>query len=166
MSTNAIIQKIEAEQIKRERLKESGKRKRVKENFRPGSTVRVHTRIKEGDKERVQVYEGIVIACSGRGLQRVFKVRKVSFGVGVERTFPLHSPWIEKIEVKQEGEVRRGKLYYLRDLSGRAAKIRQRRGNEAFKRLLEINTPQASPEGESQAGEAPAAESAPPQTNA
>ncbi len=141
MSINAIIQKIEAEQIKGDRLKTSGKRERVKESFRPGSTVRVHTRIKEGDKERVQVFEGVVIACRGRGLQRTFKVRKVSFGIGVERTFPLHSPWIEKIEVKQEGEVRRGKLYYLRDLSGRAAKIRERRGSEAFRRLLALNTP-------------------------
>jgi len=158
MSTNAIIQKIEAEQIKGDRLKPAGKRNRVKETFRPGSTVRVHTRIKEGDKERVQIFEGVVIACSGRGLQRVFKVRKVSFGVGVERTFPLHSPWIEKIEVRLEGEVRRGKLYYLRDLSGRAAKIREKRGAEAFRKVLGLDQPPA----EAAATEAPAAEAPKP----
>ncbi|MCW5828749.1 MAG: 50S ribosomal protein L19 [Deltaproteobacteria bacterium] len=151
MSMHPIIQKIEAEQIKGDRLKKAGKRGRVKENFRPGATVRVHTRIREGDKERIQIFEGVVIACKGRGLLRAFKVRKVSFGVGVERTFPLHSPWIEKIEVKQEGEVRRGKLYYLRDLSGRAAKLREKRGTENFRKLL---LPQQAPE-EAAAGNPP-----------
>ena len=95
--------------------------------FRPGDTVRVHVRLKEGDKERVQVFEGVVIR-KRRGLNRAtFTVRKVSYGVGVERIFPLNSPYIEKIEVVREGKVRRARLYYLRDLKGKAARLRERR---------------------------------------
>jgi large subunit ribosomal protein L19 len=95
----------------------------------PGDTVRVHARIVEGNKERVQVFEGDVIARSGSGVRETFTVRKVSYGVGVERTFPVHSPSIDKIEVVTRGQVRRAKLYYLRDLRGKAARIKERREN-------------------------------------
>ncbi len=87
----------------------------------PGDTVKVHFKIKEGEKERIQIYEGLVIALKGSGLKRTFTVRKISFGVGVERIFPLHSPKIEKIEVVKRGKVRRAKLYYLRDRIGQKA---------------------------------------------
>ena len=90
-------------------------------HFGPGDAVRVNVRIKEGDKERVQPYEGVVIGRSGYGIKETFTVRRVSFGVGVERIFPLHSPTIEKIEVIRPGRVRRAKLYYLRDKKGRKA---------------------------------------------
>lgn len=89
--------------------------------FQSGDTVRVSVRIKEGDKERVQPYEGVVIGRSGHGIQETFTVRRVSFGVGVERIFPLHSPTIESIEVPRRGKVRRAKLYYLREKKGRKA---------------------------------------------
>jgi large subunit ribosomal protein L19 len=92
--------------------------------FTPGDTVRVHVKIKEGDKERVQVFEGTVIAFNGTGSRRMFTVRKMSHGVGVERVFPLHSPNIAKIERADEGRVRRAKIYYVRKLSGKAARIR------------------------------------------
>jgi large subunit ribosomal protein L19 len=95
-------------------------------DFSPGDTVRVHVRIKEGDKERIQVFEGVVIARKHGGLRETFTVRKISFGVGVERIFPLHSPVIERIEVVRRGDVRRAKLYYLRKLKGKAARIRER----------------------------------------
>jgi len=91
--------------------------------YRAGDTVRVHVRIKEGEKERVQVYEGVVIAMTGKGASRAFNVRKISHGVGVERIFLETSPKIAKLEVVQEGKVRRAKLYYLRGLEGKAAKI-------------------------------------------
>jgi large subunit ribosomal protein L19 len=94
--------------------------------FRPGDTVRVHVRIKEGDKERIQVFEGVVLQRRSAGASSSFVVRKVSYGVGVERIFPLHSPAIAKIEVKARGRVRRARLTYLRDLSGKAARIRER----------------------------------------
>jgi large subunit ribosomal protein L19 len=97
--------------------------------FRIGDTIRVHVKIKEGDKERVQVFEGIVIARKNGDLRSTFTVRKTSFGQGVERIFPLHSPVIEKIEVTRKGRVRRAKLYYLRDLRGKAAKIREIKTN-------------------------------------
>ena len=97
-------------------------------DFRPGDTVRVHTKIKEGDKERIQVYEGVVIASSGGSSHSMFTVRKVSYGVGVERIFPLHSPRIDRIEVVGRGEVRRSRLYYLRNLQGRAARVQQEEG--------------------------------------
>jgi large subunit ribosomal protein L19 len=95
-------------------------------DFAPGDTVRVNVRIKEGDRERVQAYEGVCIAKSGGGLQENFTVRKISFGEGVERVFPLMSPMIESIEVKRRGVVRRAKLYYLRDRRGKAARIAER----------------------------------------
>jgi large subunit ribosomal protein L19 len=97
--------------------------------FRPGDTVRVHVRVVEGNRERVQVFQGAVIRRQGSGARETFSVRKVSFGVGVERTFPVHSPIIAKIEVVTEGDVRRAKLYYLRDRVGKAAKIKERRSN-------------------------------------
>ncbi len=97
--------------------------------FRPGDTVKVHVKVVEGNRTRVQVFAGVVIRRHGGGLQETFTVRKVSFGVGVERTFPVHSPIIEKIEVATRGDVRRAKLYYLRDLRGKAAKIKERRDN-------------------------------------
>jgi large subunit ribosomal protein L19 len=95
--------------------------------FRPGDTVKVHVKVVEGTRSRVQVFQGVVIARAGDGIRATFKVRKISFGVGVERTFPLHSPSIEKIEVVSLGRVRRAKLYYLRGRRGKAAKIRERR---------------------------------------
>ena len=95
--------------------------------FRAGDTVRVQVRIVEGTRERVQAFEGIVIAISGSGGRRTFTVRKVSYGVGVERIFPLHSPKLDAIEVVRRGQVRRAKLFYLRKLRGRAARIKERR---------------------------------------
>ena len=101
-------------------------------DFRVGDTVRVHVNIKEGDKERIQVYEGAVIRRSGGSSRETFTVRKISYGVGVERTFPVHSPKIAKIEVVVLGNVRRAKLYYLRDLRGKAARIKSVRTRKAF----------------------------------
>lgn len=95
-------------------------------DFQPGDTVRVNVKIKEGERERVQAYEGVVIARSGGGLQENFTVRKISFGEGVERVFPVLSPMIESIEVKRHGAVRRAKLYYLRDRRGKSARIAER----------------------------------------
>jgi len=96
--------------------------------FQPGDTVRVNVRIKEGDRERVQAYEGVCIGRSGTGLKESFTVRKISFGEGVERVFPVLSPMIESIEVKRRGAVRRAKLYYLRDRRGKSARIAERAG--------------------------------------
>jgi large subunit ribosomal protein L19 len=96
-------------------------------HFAPGDTVRVHVRIKEGEKERIQVFTGVVIARRGDGARETFTVRKVSGGVGVERIFPLHSPSIDHIELERRGDVRRAKLYYLRDLKGKAARIEEKR---------------------------------------
>lgn len=95
-------------------------------DFRPGDTVKVHMKVKEGESERVQVFEGAVIVRRGRGASENFTVRKISFGVGVERTFLITSPHIEKIELVREGKVRRARLYYLRDLTGRSARIEDR----------------------------------------
>ncbi len=95
--------------------------------FRGGDTVKVHVKVVEGNRARVQIFQGVVIRVHGSGIGRTFTVRKVSFGVGVERTFPLHSPIFEQIEVVTRGDVRRAKLYYLRNLRGKAAKIRERR---------------------------------------
>jgi large subunit ribosomal protein L19 len=95
--------------------------------FRPGDNVKVHVRVVEGTRSRIQVFEGVVIARKGGGLRETFTVRKISFGVGVERTFPLHSPVIDKIEVSRRGSVRRAKLYYLRDRVGKKARIKERR---------------------------------------
>ena len=98
--------------------------------FRPGDTLIVHVRVVEGSRERIQLFKGIVIRRQGSGLQETFTVRKVSFGVGVERTFPVHAPTIAKIEVESFGDIRRAKLYYLRDLRGKAAKIKELRVTE------------------------------------
>lgn len=99
--------------------------------FRSGDTVKVHVRVVEGNRSRIQVFQGVVIRRQGGGIRETFTVRKVSFGVGVERTFPVHSPVIDKIEVVTRGDVRRAKLYYLRDLRGKAAKIKEKRENVA-----------------------------------
>lgn len=96
-------------------------------DFRPGDTVKVHVRVVEGNRERVQVFQGPVIRRQGAGARETFTVRKVSFGVGVERTFPVHSPILAKIEMVTRGDVRRAKLYYLRGRSGKAAKIKEKR---------------------------------------
>jgi large subunit ribosomal protein L19 len=106
------IDQIEAEQLRKD-----------VPPFKPGDTVRVHVRIVEGDKERIQVFEGTVIGRSGGANREMFTVRKTSYGVGVERTFPVHSPRVDRIEVTTRGAVRRAKLYYLRDRSGRAARV-------------------------------------------
>ena len=93
--------------------------------LRPGDTVQVHVKVIEGTRERIQVYEGVVIKIKGGGIRETFTVRRVAYGVGVERTFPLHSPRIDKIVVKRHGKVRRAKLYYLRKLTGKAARIKE-----------------------------------------
>ena len=115
MRRNKVIEAIETEQMKKD-LPE----------FRPGDTVTVQVRVLEGDRERLQAFEGIVIAKRNRGLNSSFTVRKVSHGVGVERSFQTHSPIVASIEVKRRGDVRQAKLYYLRSLSGRAARIREK----------------------------------------
>lgn len=112
----SLIEKIEQEQIRKDMPA-----------FRAGDTVRVHVKVKEGDKERIQAFEGAVIRIRKGGVNATFTVRKISFGQGVERIFPLHSPIIDRIEVTRAGRVRRAKLYYLRDLKGRAARIRESR---------------------------------------
>jgi len=96
-------------------------------DFRPGDTVRVHVKIREGEKDRIQVFQGIVIVKKKGGLRSSFTVRKISYGIGVERVFPLHSPSIEKIDVVERGLVRRSRLYYLRGLKGKAAKVKTKR---------------------------------------
>lgn len=115
MSRSAIIEKLEQKQLKKDIP-----------SFRIGDTVRVHTRIIEGDKERVQVYAGTVIARKGAGLSETFSVHRVAYGEGMERVFMLHSPRIAKIEIVKQGHVRRSKLYYLRGTSGKAAKVKGR----------------------------------------
>lgn len=111
-----IIQELEQEQLRTD----------IPE-FRPGDTVRVHAKIVEGNRERIQVFEGVVLARKNSGVRETFTVRRISYGVGVERTFMVHSPRVDKIEVKSRGVVRRAKLYYLRKLTGKAARIRERR---------------------------------------
>jgi large subunit ribosomal protein L19 len=98
-------------------------------DFRPGDTVKVHVKVVEGNRSRIQVFQGVVIRRHGGGLRETFTVRKVSFGTGVERTFPVHTPIIDKVEIVTRGDVRRAKLYYLRDLRGKKAKIREKREN-------------------------------------
>ena len=110
-----IIKSIEHEQLKAKIP-----------DLKVGNTVRVHVRIKEGNKERIQVFEGIIIKVQGAGVNKTFTVRKISYGVGVEKTFPTHSPRIAKIEVKRVGKVRRARLYYLRDRVGKAAKTKEK----------------------------------------
>ena len=114
--TMDIIRAIEQEQLKTDLPA-----------FGPGDTVKVHIRIKEGNRERVQIFEGVVLKRQGGGLTEMFTVRKISFGVGVEKTFPVHSPSIEKIDVTRRGKVRRAKLNYLRDRVGKAAKIKEKK---------------------------------------
>jgi large subunit ribosomal protein L19 len=99
--------------------------------FRPGDTLKVHVRVVEGNRSRIQVFQGVVIRRQGAGSRETFTVRKVSFGVGVERTFPVHTPVLEKIEILTRGAVRRAKLYYLRELRGKAAKIKEKRETPA-----------------------------------
>ena len=94
-------------------------------SFRPGDSLRVHVKVREGQRERIQVFEGVVIRRRGSGISETYTVRKISYGVGVERTFPFHSPKVEKIEVVRRGKVRRAKLFYLRGLSGKAARIKE-----------------------------------------
>ncbi len=97
--------------------------------FRAGDTIKVHVKVVEGNRSRIQVFQGIVIGRQGQGIGETYTVRKISFGVGVERTFPLHTPTVEKIELVSRGDVRRAKLYYLRELRGKAARIREKREN-------------------------------------
>lgn len=111
------IDQIEAEQTKKE-----------KPALRPGETVRVHIKVVEGEKERTQIFEGTVIAITRKGSRSTFTVRKISYGVGVERIFPLHSPRIERVEVTSKGRVRRAKLYYLRERSGKRARLHEQEG--------------------------------------
>jgi large subunit ribosomal protein L19 len=113
--SNPIIQALENEQLKANLTE-----------FSPGDTVVVNVKVKEGDRERVQAYEGVVIAIRNRGLNSAFTVRKISHGVGVERTFQTHSPMIDSVSLKRRGDVRQAKLYYLRDLTGRAARIKEK----------------------------------------
>jgi large subunit ribosomal protein L19 len=110
-----IIQSLEKAQLKE-----------VIPNFRVGDTIRVHAKVVEGDKERIQVYEGVVIGRQGAGARELIRVRKLSYGVGVERLFPTHSPMIDKIEIAKQGKVRRAKLYFLRELRGKAARIKEK----------------------------------------
>lgn len=110
MNKGALFDKIEAEQFRKEPAK-----------FNVGDTVRVHTKVVEGDKERIQVFAGVVIGVKGRGLNQTFTVRRISYGEGVERIFPTHSPRVEKVEVERAGKVRRGKLTYLRGRIGKGA---------------------------------------------
>ncbi len=124
----SIINRLKQEQIKT-----------THPAFRPGDTVRVHTLITEGEKERIQIFEGVVIKRNGGGAEEMFTVRKISYNIGVERIFPLHSPRVPKIEVKQRGRVRRNRLYYLRELSGKAARIQ-----EQFYTAPEATTPNAT----------------------
>ena len=118
MSTNKIISQLDAEQMEKE-LPE----------FSPGDTVVVQVKVKEGTRERLQAYEGVVIGKRNRGLNSAFTVRKISHGVGVERTFQTYSPLVESIAVKRRGDVRQAKLYYLRELSGKAARIKEKLSN-------------------------------------
>ena len=114
--------------------------------FRPGDTVRVHVRVVEAGRERIQVFQGVVIRRQGGGLQETFTVRKISFGVGVERTFPLHSPSIGKVEVVSRGRVRRAKLYYLRERRGKKARIRERRlGDEELAAIAAAEAERTAP---------------------
>ena len=109
------------------RLVEAAQLKKDRQGFTPGDTVRVHVRVVEGEKERTQLFEGVVIRKRGEGGRASFTVRRISYGVGVERTFPLHSPRIEKVDIVRHGKVRRSKLYYLRNLAGKAARLKEKR---------------------------------------
>ena len=124
--------------------------------FRPGDTVKVHVRVVEAGRERIQVFQGVVIRRQGGGLQETFTVRKISFGVGVERTFPLHSPSIGKLEVASRGRVRRAKLYYLRERRGKKARIRERRlGEDELAAIAAAEAARAAGNGTDDADEEP-----------
>jgi large subunit ribosomal protein L19 len=128
--------------------------------FRPGDTVKVHVRVVEAGRERIQVFQGVVIRRQGGGLQETFTVRKISFGVGVERTFPLHSPSIGKLEVVSRGRVRRAKLYYLRERRGKKARIRERRlGEEELAAIAAAEAERAADNGSEEPEDALEAES-------
>jgi large subunit ribosomal protein L19 len=109
------------------RVVEAGQLKTDREGFVPGDTVRVQVKVVEGEKERVQAFEGVVIRRRGEGLRASFTVRRISYGVGVERTFPLHSPRIDRVQIVRRSRVRRSKLYFLRDLAGKAARLKEKR---------------------------------------
>jgi ribosomal protein L19 len=142
--------------------------------FRAGDELKIHVRVIEGNKSRLQVFQGVVIARSGSGVRETFTIRKLSYGVGVERTFPVHTPVIEKYEVLRHGDVRRAKLYYLRDLRGKASKIKERRGADGeiiVSETFEATTPvvetvkEVAPEvDETPVAEAPVAEAAAEET--
>ncbi|NGO40290.1 50S ribosomal protein L19 [Limisphaera ngatamarikiensis] len=144
----ALLDKIESEQFRKD-----------KPDFAVGDTVRVHTRVVEGDKERIQVFTGVVIARRGRGLNETFTVRRISYGEGVERVFPLHSPRIEKIEVERRGKVRRAKLTYLRKRVGRTALLVPEKESPAQQAQKSGAKSKAAPKGEEQAGGNPPASS-------
>jgi large subunit ribosomal protein L19 len=130
------------EQLRKEEADRLLQTRKIPE-FRPGDTVRVNVRIKEGERERVQAYEGVCIARAGQGVDENFTVRKISFGEGVERLFPLLSPNIESIEVKRRGVVRRAKLYYLRDRRGKSARIAERQQSQTSKTAAPAETSEA-----------------------
>jgi len=116
-------------------------------NFRSGDEIKIHVRVIEGNKSRIQVFQGIVIRRQGSGVRETFTIRKLSYGIGVERTFPVHTPVIEKFEMVRRGDVRRAKLYYLRELRGKASKIKERRGanNEFIVEETPVAAPKAAP---------------------
>ncbi len=149
MSKNRVIQQVE-----REQLESLGKKLPA---FGPGDTVVVHVKIKEGDRERLQAFEGVVIGKRNRGLNSSFTVRKVSHGVGVERTFQSYSPLVDSVDLKRRGDVRQAKLYYLRGLTGRAARIAEKLGRRGIEAEQVV---EAGPEAESAA---PESESAAPE---
>lgn len=124
------------------RLVEESFKKEPLVDFKPGDTLKVYIKIKEGGKERIQIFEGICIARKGGGLRETFTVRKVSFGIGVEKIFPLHSPSIEKIEVVRFGNVRRAKLYFLRELKGKKAKVKEKKKLKQVVEELSKETPE------------------------
>lgn len=130
-----FIEKIQSEQLRSEPLP----------NFKPGDTIRVHQLIQEGAKERVQIFEGVCICRNGGGSREMFTVRKVSYNVGVERVFPVHSPRVAKVEIKQRGRVRRARLYYLRERSGKAARIREARYTAETKATVQKDIATAPP---------------------
>lgn len=125
-------------------------------NFRAGDELKVHVRVVEGNKSRIQVFQGVVIGRQGSGVRETFNIRKISYGVGVERIFPVHAPVIEKIELVRKGEVRRAKLYFLRDLRGKAAKIKEKRGGDDLAAAYSTTTTSILDEVKPVAAEAPA----------
>ena len=135
-------------------------------SFRAGDELKIHVRVIEGNKSRIQTFQGIVISRQGSGIRETFTIRKLSYGVGVERTFPVHTPVIEKYEVLRHGDVRRAKLYYLRDLRGKASKIKERRGADGEILAAEVFVDEApvvdTPVAQAQEAEAPVAQEVAP----